>query len=315
LDDVDFFTIDFIDDGLNADAFLADTGANGVNAGLIGVDGNFGAGSGLAGDGFDFYGTGVDFGDFAGEEELDELGVGAGEDDFIAFGGFVDAFDVEGHALVELVILGRDLFFGGHDGFGFAQVDDDIGAGETENHAGGKLANTLNVFGDDGGLFGFADFLENDIFGGLSCDATKARRGAVLFLVFLTSGPAEDAGFTGSGVKVGGEFIVFFDFLTGFGEFFFVGGENGGLDAFDDGLNGDTALGGKLIEGGSEFGAGDEFGHDFYKFEIRISKSETNSNILNSNVLNKDNLLDFGCKFAGDSSLRIYKDDMVCSSE
>ena len=46
--DIDFFAAELVDDGLDADAFLADAGADGINAFFVAFDGNFGAAAGFA---------------------------------------------------------------------------------------------------------------------------------------------------------------------------------------------------------------------------------------------------------------------------
>jgi hypothetical protein len=90
LDDVDLFAGEFADDVLDALSAQADAGADGVDLVVVGMDGDFGAEAGFAGDALDFDGAVGDFGDFEFEEPLDEVGIGAGEDDLGALGQRID---------------------------------------------------------------------------------------------------------------------------------------------------------------------------------------------------------------------------------
>ena len=60
-DDIDFFTAQFTDDSRNAGTFLANTGTDWVDTGIIGKNGNLGAGTSFASDSFDFYRATGDF--------------------------------------------------------------------------------------------------------------------------------------------------------------------------------------------------------------------------------------------------------------
>ena len=94
VDDVDFFAIaDFIHNGLDADAATTDKGTDGINAWNICSHGDLGAAASFAGDGFDFDGAILDFGDFLTEEILDKFGIAATEDELGATLIAFDAFD------------------------------------------------------------------------------------------------------------------------------------------------------------------------------------------------------------------------------
>src|SRR5207248_7343997 len=94
-DDVDFLAAQFVNDVLDAAAADADARADGVDFTVDGGDGDLGAVSGLAGQGFDLDRAFADFRDFAFKQPPDKLGVASGEDDFDG-GGCVADFEDEG---------------------------------------------------------------------------------------------------------------------------------------------------------------------------------------------------------------------------
>ena len=73
LDNVDFLVVQFLDDGLNTDAFDAHTSAHGVNAGLGSHNGHFGALSRLAGNGADLDDAMIDLRNFILQQTAQEV--------------------------------------------------------------------------------------------------------------------------------------------------------------------------------------------------------------------------------------------------
>ena len=53
-DDVDLFVLQFRNDVLDANAFRTDTGADGIDVFITGIDGDLGTAARFAGDGFQF---------------------------------------------------------------------------------------------------------------------------------------------------------------------------------------------------------------------------------------------------------------------
>jgi len=226
VDDVDFFAVaDFVHDGLDADAAAADEGANGVDAGHIGGDGDFGAAAGFAGDGFDLDGAVLYLGDFLAEEIFDEFGVAAAKDELGAAIVALDAFDEYLEAGADGVIFAFDLFAAGHDAGGFADVDADEFGLDAGDHAGHDGADFVFEHSKDGVALGFAEALDDDLFGGLGGHAAEA-----------------------------GDFVLFFDNIAdvfafaGFTQGDFAGWVEGDV-VFDDGMHDeDVGLAGVEIE-------------------------------------------------------------------
>ena len=81
LDDVDFFTVEFVDDSLNTNAFLANAGTDGVDPFLVTGNSDFGSIAGFAGNAFGDNTTGANFRDFAGKEGGNKTGIGTANDD------------------------------------------------------------------------------------------------------------------------------------------------------------------------------------------------------------------------------------------
>ena len=157
MDDVDALALEFVDDVLDADAADADAGADGVEPFLAAVDGDFGAVAGFAGDGFDFDEAFEDFGDFKFEDALDEGFVGAGDDDLGAFVVAEDFDDVDEESLAGAVVLHADLFGGGEDSFGAAEVKDDLARFDALDDGGDGVAFLAGVLVEDGFALGFAE--------------------------------------------------------------------------------------------------------------------------------------------------------------
>ena len=172
-DDVDAFAAEFVDDVFDTAAADADTSADGIDFGVDAGDGNFGAVAGLPSDGADFDGAVLDFGDFLFEEAADEIGVAAGEDDADPMAGASDFHDDGADASADLEGFAGDHFAAGEEGFGLVDHDD-----------GGALVEALDGAGDDFALpaeeflegligLGLADFLDDEIFGGLGGNASE----------------------------------------------------------------------------------------------------------------------------------------------
>ena len=175
VDDVDFFAIaDFVHDSLDADTATTDEGTDRVDAGDGGGDGDFGATAGFAGDGFNFDAAIFDFGDFLTEEMLDKLFVATTEDELGTTLVALDTFDEDFEAGADGVIFTFDLLRFGHNAVGFADVDADEFGFDAGNHAGHDGVDFVFEHLQDDVALGFAEALDDDLFGGLAGDATEA---------------------------------------------------------------------------------------------------------------------------------------------
>jgi hypothetical protein len=86
LDDVDLLAAELAHDGLHPGAAGPDAGADRIDLGIGGDDGDLGAVTGLAGEGLDLDGAVGDLGDLELEEAADKLRAAAAEDDLGAAG-------------------------------------------------------------------------------------------------------------------------------------------------------------------------------------------------------------------------------------
>ena len=258
LDDIDLFVIEFADDVFDASAAHADAGADWVDLGVCGEDGDFGTVACFAGDGADFDGTVGDFADFAFEEAFDEVGVGAAEDDFGAAGAVFDGDDVEAEAVADGVVLGGDAFLFGDDAFEFAEVHDDVAFFEAADGAVDDIAGAVFKFLVDEFFFFLADALHHGLASGLGGDAAHVVRGDF------------DVDFVADG-WFGGEFLFFgdftsdgdADFLVGLGDFFddeeFGDGFDGAFGWID--VDAEFACWTDDLAGGCEDGIGEGLHH------------------------------------------------------
>ena len=81
MDDVDLLVVQFLDDGLDADALDAHAGSHRIHAGLGCHDRHLGARARLAGNGAHFDDAMIDLGDLVLQEAPQEIAMGAREND------------------------------------------------------------------------------------------------------------------------------------------------------------------------------------------------------------------------------------------
>ncbi len=172
-DDVDFFAAEFLHDGLDAGALHADAGADGVDVAVTRADGDFGAGAGFAGDGFDADDAFGDFGDLLLEEAGDEVGVCAREDDEGSAALAVDGDEECLYAVAGAVVVARALLATFENRFGATEVDDDVAFFEAAGDACDDFADAVVVLVVDHFAFGFAHALDDDLLCGLGGDASE----------------------------------------------------------------------------------------------------------------------------------------------
>ena len=177
LDDVDLLAAELADDRLHAGAAGADAGADRVDLGVRGRDGDLRAVARLAGKGLDLDGAVGDLGHLELEEPADELRAGAGQDDLRAPGGVLDLEKEAADAVARLVLLARDLLLGGHDRLGLAEVDVDVVALPAADGAGHDVADLVLEVVVDAVLLELAQALHHGLAGGLGGDAARGSRG------------------------------------------------------------------------------------------------------------------------------------------
>ena len=257
MNDVDFFTVEFVDDSLNTNAFLANAGTDGVDPFLVTGDSDFGSIAGFAGNAFGDNTTGANFRDFAGKEGGNKTGIGTANDDLLALEGIANVRQENREARIEAVIFVSDLFLGGHDSLAATDIDNDVFAIHSLDHTGNDFTEAVFEFSDGGGFFGFTNGLKNDLFGSLGGDAAKTGGGDIDEVL---GGSISLAGFEFElatfGIKIdGNHFPVFLDFLGLAFEIFIEGSNQSGFDGVEDYVDGNISFTGDLIEGGGELGS------------------------------------------------------------
>jgi hypothetical protein len=172
--DIDALVVQFIGYRLYPRAAHTDTGADRVDALVIGFHGDLGAGSRIAG-------RGLDLDDLLGNlrhldlEKLDQhFRAGAAEDELRTAGFGADLLQDGTHPVVDAEGLAADQLFARQQALGIvAQVDDDIVAGYLFHCTGNEIAHAVHILFDDLRALGVAHALHDHLLGGLRCDTAE----------------------------------------------------------------------------------------------------------------------------------------------
>src|SRR5579875_1294969 len=166
-DDVDFFTAQFLDHRLHARSLHADTGADRIDVGIVGINRHFGAAAGFARALANFNDALVDFGDLLLEQFAQKIVGGARQYDRKALVREVH-FGNQGADTVALAIaLVGDLLLFRQDRLGASQVDDHIFALEALHDTRDDLVFAILELAVNLFAFGVADMLDQVLLGGL----------------------------------------------------------------------------------------------------------------------------------------------------
>ena len=171
--DVDLFSTQLVDDGLDAHTTDAHARSDGIDAFLQGSDGNLGTRPCLAGDALDLYGPTKDLGHFQFEKAAKHLPVRARDDDLRTSAGAPHLHHIRPYALANAVPLARDLLAPGHRGFGPSQTQGDRLRRDVGDHAIDQFALTVRVAAEQRVTLRLTDSLQDDLLGRLCCDAAK----------------------------------------------------------------------------------------------------------------------------------------------
>src|SRR5690606_34828631 len=121
----------------------------------------------------------VDLGYFLLEELDDQPRVSAAEHNLRLTGAALDLFDERLDPVARAIRLARRLLAMRQDRVGPIEVDDDVALLEPRHDAGDALALAVFVLVVDQVTLRLADTLDDDLLGGLGCDASKALLGAL----------------------------------------------------------------------------------------------------------------------------------------
>ena len=168
-----FFVADFVHDGLDADATTTHEGTNGVDAWYGGDDRNFSTTARFSGDAFDFDGVVFEFRDFLAEETFDKFGRTTAEDELGTPVTTLNFFDEDFDTATDTVEFAVDLFGTRHDATTAANIDTNEFRLDTSDGTGNDGADFIFVFIENGVVFGFAEALNDNLFGSTGGNATK----------------------------------------------------------------------------------------------------------------------------------------------
>ena len=175
--DVNLLALKLVNDTLDAVAAHADAGAHGIDALLARSHGYLAAEARLAGDFLDFHHPVVDLRHFHFEQPLQQVLVGARNDDFGAPWGPAHVEDVDLQPLAFTVPLGGHLLFQGQNGFHPAQLHDpDAPWLHLVQYAGYYVLCASQEFLEGFLPLRLAQALQYNLFGGLGGDTTGLVR-------------------------------------------------------------------------------------------------------------------------------------------
>ena len=158
------------------DAAHADAGADGIDRGILGDDGDLGAAARIAGDRLDLDDAVVDLRHFLREQLRHELGPGARQEDLRAARLAAHVVDVGADAVAVAHVLARDHLVAADDAFGAAEIDDDVAVLDALHGAVDDLADAILVLAVVALALGLAHLLHDDLLGVLRGDAAEIQR-------------------------------------------------------------------------------------------------------------------------------------------
>ena len=175
--DVDLFAGQLAGHGLHSGAAHPHAGPHGVDAPVVGLDGDLRPRARVARRGANFDDVLGDLRDFDLEQFDEHLGRRAGEDELRAARLRADLLEQRAHAVANAEGVAGNEVFAGEDGFGVvAEVDDHAFAGGLLDGAADQLANAGFVQFDDLAALGFAHLLHDHLLCRLRRDAAELDR-------------------------------------------------------------------------------------------------------------------------------------------
>ena len=164
LNDVDFFALQFVDDRLNAHAAHTDAGADGINRRIGRGHRHFRARTGVAGNGFDFNHTVINFGNFLREQLRQKLRMRAGQKDLRPAGFQTHVHNVSADSVARAERFAANHFVPTQNGFGAADIDNHAARFNAFDNAVNDFADTVFILVILADAFGIADFLTDNLF-------------------------------------------------------------------------------------------------------------------------------------------------------
>ncbi len=176
LDNVDLLALQFADHRLDAGAAHADAGADRVDAGFIGNDGDLGAAAGVAGNRTDLDDAVIDFRNLLPEQAGHKLGMGARQKNLRPAQLLPNIVNIGPHAVAGPEHFPWNDLVAPQHGFGAAEVDRNIAELCAFDDAVDDFSDAVLVFIILASAFGFANLLDDYLFGGLRGDTAEIHR-------------------------------------------------------------------------------------------------------------------------------------------
>ena len=174
--DVDAFALQFLHHRLDAHAAHADTGADGVDGGILADHRDLGAAARIARHGADFDHAVIDFRHFLGEQAHHELGMRTRQENLRPAGFAAHVIDIGADAVAGAERFARDHLVTAHHAFGAAQIDHHRTEFGTLNHTMHDFADAVLVLVILTLALGVAHFLHDHLLGVLGIDAVEVHR-------------------------------------------------------------------------------------------------------------------------------------------
>ena len=173
LDDIDFFALQFTDDRLDARTAHTDTRPNRIDARIMRQHGDLGARTWVAGNRLDLNNAIVNFWHFLGKQHPHKLRMCPRQKNLRPAGFLADIDNIGAHPVTVVEVLAGDTFITPQHCFGAAQINDHVAVFDTLDQAIDDFANPVLVFAILTRAFGFADFLNDNLFRSLRGDPAK----------------------------------------------------------------------------------------------------------------------------------------------
>ena len=174
LDDVDFLVVEFADDVLHPCTAHSDASADRIDFAVTAGHGDLGAHAGLAGNALQLHGSVGDFAHFQLEKLADKVRMAAGENDLRAVLAVLHRDDISAQAVADAVVFSNDALARGHDGFEFAEVENDVAFDEAADCAADDIARTVFEFLVDPLFLHATDARHDGVAGHAGGDATES---------------------------------------------------------------------------------------------------------------------------------------------
>ncbi len=167
-DDVDPLATQLADHRLHPASLEAHAGPHGVHVRIAGPHGDLGAAARLAGDGPNLHDALIDLRDFEREQRLDEVRMGAAEDELRPLGRLLYIQQQCAHGLALAQVLAPDLLARRHDGFRPPiEEHERVAAVDLLHRPRDELADAVLVLVADPVALLLADLLDDHLLGGL----------------------------------------------------------------------------------------------------------------------------------------------------